>query len=173
MPPLSLPTTAVLLLAQSALFSCASVCGPKPDYGSVSTSRQIPYADLPNSNLAYDFALEFTVSTSLSVGEFTIQASMDTGSTGIAIGATLINLKPEDLEGHPKGYEALSGGTFWQGFWVPADKVNITFPSAGVTAQVPILVVTSRSTCHASVVDGVCQGKETDVQEMPAVKYLG
>ena len=151
----------------------AIVCGPKPDYTQGTASRIIPFSNADsNPYLAYDFQLNFTISTSLSAGEFALSASMDTGSTGVAIGAKTLNLSLEDVQHYPPGVESLSGGALWEGYWVPAEEVNMTFSAAGLTAKVPILAVTERSTCHRFR-NGVCQ-KKTNVTEMPGdVNYVG
>ena len=97
---------------------------------------------------------------------------MDTGFTGVAIGAKLMTLILEKVQNHLKGYEALSGGIFWEGCWVPASKVNLTLSAANVKAKIPILAVTERGTCH-SFKDGECMSK-TNITALPTdVKYLG
>lgn len=176
MPSIPLPSIVLMLLIGFVTISSTSVCEPKPVYKPGSISRTIPYRNARNNpSLSYDFSLGFTITTSLSGGEYNLSASMDTGSTGVAIGASLLNLTVKDVHHYPKGYEALSGGTFWQGHWVPASEVNLTFaagPSGRVTAKVPILAVTERSICH-DFKDGVCRNK-TDPERLPLnVSYLG
>ena len=142
------------------------VCDLMPVYNAGSISRTISYNNANNNrNLAYDFALDFTITTSLSSGKYNLSASMDTGSTGVAIRAKLMNLTLEDVQIYPKGHESLSGGTFWEGYWIPASEVNLTFAAGAVTAKVPILAVTERSTCH-KFKDGECKNK-TDAEQMP------
>ena len=170
---LSLYLGAGLSMTHYALFTSASTCDPKPVYQEDSISRLIKFSNADsNSKLAYDFSLRFSVSTSLAHGQHELTASMDTGSTAVAISASSMNLNLSDVQNYPPGAESLSGGTLWEGYWIPASEVNITFAAAGVTAKVPILAVTERSNCH-DFVNGECTNKTDDVQMPDDVKYVG
>ncbi len=173
MPFFSSPSIILLFLISYDATGSALIGEPKPIYNAMSLSRIIPYNNAgSNARLGYDFSLDFTVKTSLSNGEYNLSASMDTVSTGVAIGAKLMNLALEDVQHHPKGAKALSGGNLWEGFWVPASEVNLTFAAAGLTAKILILAVTERSTCHDSVY-GECKNKVDPVKMPTDNKYLG
>ena len=167
------PFAALLFLIQHVSIGSTFTCDPKPDYQDGRISRLIRFSNAhSNPGLTWDFSLGFSVSTSLSAGEHELNASMDTGSTAVAISASLMDLKLEDVQNYPKGAESLSGGTLWEGHWIPASEVNLTFAAVGVIAKVPVFAVTERSTCH-DFKNGEC-GDKTDVVEMPdTVKYVG
>lgn len=71
-----------------------------PIYPSTLQSHQIPCRNAnSNPTLAWDMSFDFTVSTTLTSGSYPLHASVDTGSTGVAIGATLMNLTLDDVRG--------------------------------------------------------------------------
>ena len=100
---------------------------------------------------------------------------MDTGSTGVVIGASQLDLTAHDLENYPKGHEFLSSShVFWEGHWINASEVNFTFTAADVIAKVPILAVTESSIC-GNFSKGKCDPKsKTHVNRRPnRINYLG
>ena len=95
--------------------------------------------------------------------------------TGVAIGAEQLGVSLQDLQRYPTGYEYLSSsGRYWQGYWVSASDVNLTFTAANVTAKVPILAVTESSICH-NFQNGPCeQSSKTNITLWPnTINYLG
>ena len=100
---------------------------------------------------------------------------MDTGSTGVVIGARQLDLTVEQLQHYPKGSEFLSSSNvLWEGHWINASDANFTFSGADVTAKVPILAVTESSIC-GTFTDGKCkEGTRTACVGMPeGINYLG
>lgn len=99
---------------------------------------------------------------------------MDTGSTGVVIGASLLGLDLEDLKKYQAGNEYLgSSGVFWEGYWLTASDVNLTFTAANLTAKVPILAVTETSSC-GNFNNGECEeGSKTNITQWPNTRYLG
>ena len=162
------------LLFKTLIANAAFTCEPKPVYEPGSISRVVNYNNKDsNPAPAWDFSLEFTITTTLAKGDHKLSGSMDTGSTGVAVGATLMGLTLEDVQKYENGSESLSGGTFWEGYWIPASEVNFTFADAGLTAKIPILAVMESSTCHNFDDSGKCT-KKTDSKKMPDdVHYVG
>ena len=100
---------------------------------------------------------------------------MDTGSTGVVIGAKQLGLAFEELQHYPKGYEYLdSSGVFWEGYWVSASDANLTFTAAGVIAKVPIHAVTESSICAKFQNEPCNQKSKTNITSWPInINYLG
>ncbi|KAL9073478.1 MAG: hypothetical protein Q9161_002899 [Pseudevernia consocians] len=100
---------------------------------------------------------------------------MDTGSTGVTIGAKQLGLRYKNLTKYQPGSEFLSSsGVFWEGYWINASDVNLTFTAANVTAKVPILAVTKTSIC-GNFHNGTCQeASKTNITLWPShIRYLG
>lgn len=172
----SIATAFFLLTVKVAASNSSIICGPSPIYAPDSISRFIPYANaLRNTNLAYDVSLDFSITTSNSPQVYNMTASMDTGSTGVVIGAQQLGLGLKDLKKYQPGNEYLgSSGVFWEGYWLPASDVNLTFTAASVTAKVPILAVTETSIC-GKFSNGECEeSSKTNITHWPTdTRYLG
>lgn len=152
-----------------------AVCDPQPVYAD-SISRFIPYTNAAiNPGLMYDVAFDFSISTSHSPRVYNFTASMDTGSTGVTIGAAQLGLSLKDLETYQPGSEFLSSShVFWEGYWINASAVNLTFTAANLTAKVPILAVTKSSIC-GNFKNGTCEeSSKTNITLWPThIRYLG
>lgn len=140
-------------------------------------SRFIPLANQQEGHLDYTepLLLDISIKTIHSNVSHEFTLPMDTGSTGVAMGAQSLGLSPDDLHGYPRGVEYLSSShILYEGQWIDAADVNLTFTGTGVTAKVPILAVTERSTC-TKFVDGECApGHKENVQAWPdRPQYLG
>lgn len=166
------------LLAVKAAASASNNtdCGSLPSYAPDAISRFIPYANSAiNPGLAYDVAFNFSVTTSHSPEVYNFTASMDTGSTGVTIGAKQLGLSLNYLSQFQPGSEFLSSsGVFWEGYWINASAVNITFTDANVIAKVPILAVTNTSIC-GNFKNGTCEeASKSNITQWPThIRYLG
>lgn len=86
------------------------------------------------------------------------RVQMDTGSMGFGIARPLLNISEEYLETFEYGRTCLSSSrTLWLGNWIPADQVDLTFPTSedglhNITANIPILGVQAICNCT----DNVC-----------------
>ena len=114
----SISTVFLLWTVKAAASNSSSICGPNPTYAPSSFSRFIPYANAAkNPTLAYDVSLDFSITTTKSPRAYNFTASMDTGSTGVVIGAKQLNLDLKTLKKYQPGTEYLSSsGVFWQGY---------------------------------------------------------
>ena len=176
--PASLLSTAFCVLTVKAAASAFNNtdCGSRPYYVPDAISRFIPYANAAtNPSLAYDVAFNFSITTTHSPQVYNFSASMDTGSTGVTIGAKQLGLPLSYLRRFQPGSEFLSSsGVFWEGYWVNSSAVNLTFTLANLTAKVPILAVTNTSIC-GNFQNGTCEeASKTNINQWPThIRYLG
>ncbi len=175
-PTAVLFTTFILQTVEAAVSTANAVCGPSPTYAPDSISRFIPFANAAtNPGLLYDVSFNFSVTTSYSPRVYDFTASMDTGSTGVTIGAKQLGLRHKNLTKYQTGSEFLSSsGVFWEGYWIDASDVNLTFTAANLTAKVPILAVTKTSIC-GNFQNGACEeASKTNITLWPThIRYLG
>ena len=147
---------------------------PVQELGTV--SHFIPFANAgDNKDLDRDVFLNFTITTTHSPEAHHFSAAMDTGSTGVVISAKQLKLSLNDLENYSKGSEYLSSShVYWEGYWIDAVDVNLTFTAAEIIAKVPILAVTESSIC-VIYANGVCDPcSKTNVTYWPSnIPYLG
>lgn len=162
-------------LKYASLASChtpASCSGSK--FGEFSSF--IPFHDYGNNlDLAQPMTLNVTVETIHSRTLYNHLLPMDTGSTGVAIGAKSLGLNDWNLHQYPRGTEYLSSSRIlWEGYWVDAKDVNLTFTGTGLTANVPIFAVTIESVCTEFVNGACCPGHKEHIHLWPEdVHYLG
>ncbi|KAI3548817.1 hypothetical protein CSPX01_02840 [Colletotrichum filicis] len=175
-------------LAISALleFAAAATCpasGP-PTYPAATERNNafIPFINkFPDIN--YTPSVEFSIMTKYNKTAVNIKsAGMDTGSTGLMIGAGNLGFDENTkFDKSRPGNEFLSSSNrLWQGYWIDA---NITFPAradelaAGeeVVASVPIMVVTEASKCKAWGTQGSCtEAQKSDIVMYPNnISYMG
>ena len=161
-------------------FGLCSGHGPHPAKEMGTKSYFIPYGNAAsNPNLVEDVILNFTITTTAKRQAYSFSTPMDTGSTGVAIGAQQLGLSHEYLHRFPNGSEWLSSSNVtWEGHYINASDVNVTFTASdksSVAAQVPILAVTRRSICgkfqNGACVPGYEQDVSYDTSNRP--QYLG
>ncbi|KXH66030.1 hypothetical protein CSAL01_05826 [Colletotrichum salicis] len=130
-------------------------------------------------------SLTFTVLTKYNIDKKPINipsAGMDTGSTGVMIGAGVLGFDEKTTfdKSHPGNEYLSSSGRLWQGYWIDA---NITFPAKtdergtgeDVVASVPIMVVTEASICRAWKTQGSCtEAQKSNITMYPKdIHYMG
>ncbi|KXH48068.1 hypothetical protein CNYM01_10077 [Colletotrichum nymphaeae SA-01] len=175
-------------LAISALleFAAAATCpasGP-PTYPKA-TERNNAFIPFINKFPLIDStpSVTFTVKTKYNQTAVQVKsAGMDTGSTGLMIGAGVLGFDEKtDFDKSQPGNEFLSSSNrLWQGYWIEA---NITFParndeltaSEEVVASVPIMVVTEASICKAWNKQGSCtEAQKSNITMYPNdIHYMG
>lgn len=167
----------ILTLLKPASSLTSDSCSSGSEWGEFSSF--IPFANYKdNKDLARDMTLNVTISTVHAKAHetpYNRALPMDTGSTGVAIGAKSLGLTLQDLSKYPPGVEYLSSSrVFWEGYWVDAKDVNVDFAGTGLTAQVPIFAVTVESVCTRFINGGCSPRHKVNVTDWPEdVHYLG
>lgn len=129
-----------------------------------------------NKDLAWDMTLNFTIKTPHSSQAYPFQASVDTGSMGVVVGAKMLGLDAAALSKYPKGDSYLSSsGVYWEGYLIPTSDVDLTFTAANVLSKVPVLAVYESSICTSWQGAAGCKpGSKTNITEWPEhLRYLG
>lgn len=180
----SLAISALLELAAAA--TCPASGPPVYPRATENNTAFIPFINkFPDINTTP--SLTFTVMTkdleTLNRKAVNIKsAGMDTGSTGVMIGAGVLGFDEKTpFDKSKPGNEYLSSsGRLWQGYWVDA---NLTFPAMvdertigeDVVASVPILIVTEASICRAWKTQGSCtEAQKSNITMYPKdIHYMG
>ncbi|KAK6211659.1 outer membrane autotransporter barrel protein [Colletotrichum tabaci] len=128
-------------------------------------------------------SLEFSVATKWSAPVSVPSAGMDTGSTGVMIGAGLLGFSDSNApfdKSRPGNEYLSSSGRLWQGYWIDA---NLTFRSGpdergyrqDVVTAVPVMVVTEASVCRAWKTQGSCtEAQKSNITMWPSnIHYVG
>ncbi|TQN66906.1 hypothetical protein CSHISOI_08519 [Colletotrichum shisoi] len=177
---------AVAQLAAAAAAAAAASCpasGP-PTYPKA-TPENTAFIPFVNKFPLIDStpSLEFSVSTRWSAPVSVPSAGMDTGSTGVMIGAGLLGFSDTNApfdKSRPGNEYLSSSGRLWQGYWIDA---NLTFRTGAdergyrqdVVTAVPVMIVTEASVCRAWKTQGSCtEAQKSNITMWPSnIHYVG
>ncbi|KAJ0159657.1 hypothetical protein CTA2_9338 [Colletotrichum tanaceti] len=176
-------TFALAAVAQVAAAASCPASGP-PTYPKA-TPENTAFIPFVNKFPLVDStpSLEFSVATKWSAPVSVPSAGMDTGSTGVMIGAGLLGFSDGNApfdKSRPGNEYLSSSGRLWQGYWVDA---NLTFRAGpdergyrqDVVTAVPVMLVTEASVCRAWKTQGSCtEAQKSNVTMWPTnIHYIG